>query len=102
MNVDKLARCGEFLLINGPGVVIVLYWASDGSCYCIIVHVRFWIELLIQMRLCLIFVKLCIPMNGTHVRVSGYTISIGFRGLMGDQRTPRFWGVTAWYQSIGV
>ena len=22
-----------------------------------------------------------------------------FRGLMGCQRTPRFWGVTAWYQS---
>ena len=25
-----------------------------------------------------------------------------FRGLMGCQRTPRFWGVTAWYQSIGI
>ena len=24
-----------------------------------------------------------------------------FRGLTGCQRTPRFWGVTAWYQSIG-
>ena len=22
--------------INGPGAVIVLYWASDGSCYCIL------------------------------------------------------------------
>ena len=23
-----------------------------------------------------------------------------FRRLTGSQRTPRFWGVTAWYQSI--
>ena len=25
-----------------------------------------------------------------------------FRGLMGSQRTPGFWDVTAWYQSIGI
>ena len=25
-----------------------------------------------------------------------------FRGLTGSQRTPGFWGVTAWYQSIGI
>ena len=25
-----------------------------------------------------------------------------FRGLTGSQRTPWFWGVTAWYQSIGI
>ena len=25
-----------------------------------------------------------------------------FRGLMDCQRTPRFWGITAWYQSIGI
>ena len=25
-----------------------------------------------------------------------------FRGLTGSQRTPRFWGVTAWYKSIGI
>ena len=24
-----------------------------------------------------------------------------FRGLTGCQRIPRFWGVTAWYQSLG-
>ena len=35
MNVDKWAKCDQFLLINGPGVVIVLYWALDGSCGCI-------------------------------------------------------------------
>ena len=43
MNVDKWARRGQFLLINGPSVVIVLYWAPYGSCDCIIVHVGFWI-----------------------------------------------------------
>ena len=25
-----------------------------------------------------------------------------FRGLMGSQRTPVFWGVIAWYQSLGI
>ena len=25
-----------------------------------------------------------------------------FHGLTGCQRTLRFWGVTAWYQSIGI
>ena len=25
-----------------------------------------------------------------------------FRGLTGSQRTPGIWGVTAWYQSLGV
>ena len=25
-----------------------------------------------------------------------------FRGLTGSQRTPRFWGVTAWHQSLGI
>ena len=25
-----------------------------------------------------------------------------FRGLTGSQRTPEFWGVTAWYQSLGI
>ena len=25
-----------------------------------------------------------------------------FRGLTGSQRTPREWGFTAWYQSLGI
>ena len=58
MIVDKWAQCGQFLLMNGPGAVIVLYWVSDGLCYCIIVQVGFWIELLVQRKLCPIFVKL--------------------------------------------
>ena len=33
--------------------------------------------------------------------VSRDTRRIDFRGLTGSQRTPRDWGVTAWYQSKG-
>ena len=28
--------------------------------------------------------------------------SRAFRGLTGSQRTPGFWGVIAWYQSLGI
>ena len=63
MNVDKWTRYGQFLLINGPGEVIVLYWPLDGSCDCIVVQVGFWIEVPIQKRLCPIFVKLWISIN---------------------------------------
>ena len=66
MNVDKWTQCDQFLLINGPSAVIVLYWATDWSCDCIIVQVGFWIELLVQRKLCPIFVKLWIPINGTQ------------------------------------
>ena len=51
--------------INGPGAVIVLYEAPDESCDCIVVQVEFWIELPVQKKLCPIFVKLWIPINGT-------------------------------------
>ena len=64
MNVDKWAWCGQFLLINVLGVVMVLYWALNRSCDCIIVQVGFWIELPVQRRLCPIFVKLWILVNG--------------------------------------
>ena len=33
-------------------------------------------------------------MNGTDEGVSGYTISIGFHGLIGDQQTLGFWAFT--------
>ena len=57
-----------------------------GLCrYCI------WVELPVQRRLCPIFLK--------WSRVTQRPLV--FRGLTGSQRTPRFWGVTAWYQSIG-
>ena len=59
-------------------------------------QVGFWIELPVQRRLCPVFVKLWIPVNGTYEGVSGYTISTGFSGLIGDQQTLGFWGVTAY------
>ena len=36
MNVDNWVQCGQFLFISGYGAIIVLYWASDGSSYCIL------------------------------------------------------------------
>ena len=47
-------------------MVIVLYWDSDGSYDCIVVQLRFFIEVPIQRGLCPIFVKLWIPINGTQ------------------------------------
>ena len=66
MNVDKWARCDQFLLINKLSAVIMLYWAPDGSCDCIILQVGFWIVLHVQRRLCPIFVKLWILVNETQ------------------------------------
>ena len=51
-----------------------------------------WVELPVQRRLCPIFVK----------NVGSPDIHECFRGLTGSQRTPGFWGVTAWYQSLGI
>ena len=34
--------------------------------------------------------------------MSGYSTFTSFRGLTGSQRTPEIWGVTAWYQSLGI
>ena len=36
-----------------------------------------------------------------HVYGSHEVRHVDFRGLTGSQRTPRDWGVTAWYQSKG-
>ena len=30
------------------------------------------------------------------------TRSVDFRRLTGSQRTPQVWGVTTWYQSVGI
>ena len=62
MNVDKWTRYGQFLLINGPGVVIVLYWASDGSCY----GISWVLDRAPRTKETLSdFIKLWIPINGT-------------------------------------
>ena len=50
------------------------------------------VELPVQRTLCLIFVR----------NVGSPDIHECFRGLTGSQRTPGFWGVTAWYQSLNI
>ena len=72
MNVDKWAWCGQFLLINGLGAVIVLYWASDGSCCCIMYRLGIGLRSPYKGDFVRFFVKLWIPMNGTH---KGYRVT---------------------------
>ena len=50
------------------------------------------VELPVQRRLSPIFVG----------NVGSPDIHEYFCGLTGSQRTPWFWGVTAWYQSLGI
>ena len=54
-------------------------------------QVCIWVELSVQRRLCPIFVR----------DVGSPNIHECFRGLTGSQRIPGFWGVIAWYQSLG-
>ena len=81
MNVDKWTQCSHFLLINGPIAVIVLYWASNGSCYCI--FYRLGLDRAPHTKETMFdFVKLWIPVIGTqrcgiNDVVSSYTISTG-------------------------
>ena len=35
-------------------------------------------------------------------KMSGHPTFTSFCGLTGSQRTPGIWGVTAWYQSLGI
>ena len=46
----------------------------------------------VQRRLCPIFVR----------NVGSPDIHECFHGLTSSQRTPGIWGVTAWYQSLGI
>ena len=50
------------------------------------------VELPVQRRFCPIFVR----------DVGSPDSHECFRGLTGSQRTPEIWGVTAWYQSLGI
>ena len=55
-------------------------------------QVCIWVELPVQRRLCPIFMR----------NVGSPDIHECFRWLTGSQRTPRKWGVIAWYQSLGI
>ena len=78
--------------MQGPrGQLFYLRLNPVWSLY-ILGQVLLWVELPVQRRLCLIFMR----DFGSH------NIHECFRGLTGSQRTPRIWGVTAWYQSLGI
>ena len=76
----------------------ILVWAQEAVFTHINVildcleQVCIWVELPIQRRLCPIFMR----------EVGSPDIHECFRGLTGSQRTPQFWGVTTWYQSLGT
>ena len=75
------------LVIGYIGYIGSIALFGTGICrFCI------WVELLIQRRLCLIFMR----------NVRSPDIHKCLRGLTGSQRTPGIWGVTAWYQSLGI
>ena len=60
-----------------------------------VIQVVCWVELPEQKRLCSIFVKIWIPINGTQQCGIGVTQNPQeFRELTGCQRNPRIWGVT--------
>ena len=65
------------------------------SCTCLMIlmlgQIVFWVELLVQRRLCPIF------MCG-----AGLLDIHDYRRLTGCQRTPGFRGIKAWYQSLGI
>ena len=65
---------------------ILLYWIVWDRLICI------WVELPVQRRLCPIFVR----------DVGSTDIHECFHWLTGSQRTPGRWGVTAWYQTLGI
>ena len=72
----------------GPSCHLYSYWIIL-DC---LGHVCIWVELPVQRRLCPIFMR----------DVGSPDIHECFRGLTGSQRTPGFWGVTVWYQSLGI
>ena len=56
----------SFLLVYEPGEVMILYLVPDGPCYDMLYRLYFLVELLVQRRLCPIFVKLWVPVKGTQ------------------------------------
>ena len=71
-----------FLLAHGPDVVVVNCWDK----LCIMGRAPRTTETL--------------PDFHEWCRVTRHPRT--FRGLTGCQRTPRKWGITAWYQSLGI
>ena len=97
--MDKWALRGHFYSYVDP--VWSLYNIGTGCRE--IAQVVFWVELPVQRRLCSIFVKSWVLGKGGSMewcRVTRHPQIL--RGLTGCQRTHGIWGVTAWYQSLGI
>ena len=89
----------SFLILCGP--VWSLYNIGTG-CH-EITQIVFWVELSVQRRLCLIFVKSWVLGKGDSMewcRVTRHPQIL--RGLTGCHRTPGFWGVTHNVELEGV
>ena len=95
MDMDKWTLCGHFYSLVDPVrslFILGLGWAMLLS----FVHVVFWVELLIQRRLCPIFVKITdLGKWDITVRYRVTRYPQVFRRLKVGQRTPGFWGVTS-------
>ena len=73
-------------------------WAQEAvSTHVIVVRDRYMQVLYVGRALC---TKETLPDFLKWCRVTRH--SRVFRGLTGSQRNPGFWGVTAWYQSLGI
>ena len=82
MSIDAGAQVAIILLAFGPCVVVVYDWdmlCTLGRAPC---------------------TKETLPDFHERCRVTRHLRV--FRWLTGCQRTPRFWGVIAWYQSLGL
>ena len=88
--MDKWAICGHFYLYVDP--VWSLY--NIGPCCHVIVQVVFWVELLVQRRLCRFSVNHGSRKGDTMVWCRVTRHPRVFRGLTGCQRDPRDRGVT--------
>ena len=95
-SMDKWALCGHFYLYVDP--VWSLY--NIGTGFHVIAQVAFWVELLVQRRLCSIFIQSWVSGKRDSMvwcRVTRHPRI--FCGLKGCQRTPRIWGVTALFSN---
>ena len=82
VSIDAGAQVAIILLAFGSCVVMVDYWDR----FCTLGRAPCTKETLPDFR------KWCRITRHPPV----------FRGLTGCQRTPGFWGVTDWYQSLGI
>ena len=57
----------SFLLVDGPGEVMIRYLAPDEPCYYLLYMLYFCVELFVQRSLCLIFLLNMGPGKGDTI-----------------------------------